>query len=585
MTSDIRRRCAEIPPLTVPFPRTYASHVQGAASIAVDRPHRSTLPLRVHIASATALAMRHRDLPPLTILFSALLFFSSVNPCLANPPALAHQASATKASLACRTAIAKTAGKLIRTATKIVDRCHVKRDNGRFVGNCNVLSEADPEGKFAAAVLKGDVAIDKKCGPAEPVRMNYSDGHQVASVLRAAVQEQVETASAFLLPGPPLVGDRHGIHCRKTIRTVERKVVSEIVKLSTQCQKAADKAAATFGVLLAGCFASPSAMGPKAPRTLTKSCGPVTDLSCSPFPECVVTAASDVGHALAAAIYGGPSVCGNAAVEGLEECDDGNIIDGDGCDSNCTHTTCGNGVVTAGEDCDDGNSVSGDGCSSACRREFCGDAIVQPGLGEDCDDGNSVSGDGCSSACRREFCGDAVVQPGLGEDCDDGNHVRNDGCEPNCKKTPQPKVIEGMITSGNRDKDTCVLCDAAFVSFTVDPQKGVMDFLVQVTDPGPGYYFCWRDELSFVQGNKQVQVEVPLFWSSGKALLEVDDRANTCGTKLPGVRLTGKISKFPAELDLTAPFTIFFGRSAVSFFHCFCIENLSCCGNRELSSQ
>src|SRR5712692_6129494 len=51
----------------------------------------------------------------------------------------------------------------------------------------------------------------------------------------------------------------------------------------------------------------------------------------------------------------------------LEACDDANLIDGDGCDSNCTPTGCGNGIVTAGEECDDGNGSDGDGCDPTCR--------------------------------------------------------------------------------------------------------------------------------------------------------------------------------------------------------------------------
>jgi cysteine-rich repeat protein len=63
------------------------------------------------------------------------------------------------------------------------------------------------------------------------------------------------------------------------------------------------------------------------------------------------------------------AVCGNGVLEAPEVCDDGNLIDGDGCDSNCTPTACGNGVVTAGEQCDDGNLVSGDCCSATCLLE------------------------------------------------------------------------------------------------------------------------------------------------------------------------------------------------------------------------
>lgn len=67
-------------------------------------------------------------------------------------------------------------------------------------------------------------------------------------------------------------------------------------------------------------------------------------------------------------------VCGNHIIETGEQCDDGNILDGDGCDSLCSFETissvCGNNVVEAGEQCDDGNLESNDGCSSTCQAEI-----------------------------------------------------------------------------------------------------------------------------------------------------------------------------------------------------------------------
>lgn len=63
----------------------------------------------------------------------------------------------------------------------------------------------------------------------------------------------------------------------------------------------------------------------------------------------------------------GADACGNRAIDLNEECDDGNPIEGDGCDSNCTVTACGNGIRTSGEQCDDGNSENDDGCSTSCR--------------------------------------------------------------------------------------------------------------------------------------------------------------------------------------------------------------------------
>lgn len=45
------------------------------------------------------------------------------------------------------------------------------------------------------------------------------------------------------------------------------------------------------------------------------------------------------------------AVCSNGAVEALEACDDGNVTDGDGCDSTCKPTGCASGVPTRGELC------------------------------------------------------------------------------------------------------------------------------------------------------------------------------------------------------------------------------------------
>ena len=54
------------------------------------------------------------------------------------------------------------------------------------------------------------------------------------------------------------------------------------------------------------------------------------------------------------------------------------------------------------EECDDGNMLDGDGCSSSCLYEFCGDGVLQEPLGETCDDANTTPLDGCDSVCQLE---------------------------------------------------------------------------------------------------------------------------------------------------------------------------------------
>ena len=58
--------------------------------------------------------------------------------------------------------------------------------------------------------------------------------------------------------------------------------------------------------------------------------------------------------------------CGDGVRDPNEECDDGNLVNGDGCDANCTLPACGNGIVDDGEGCDDGNLIDGDGCQADC---------------------------------------------------------------------------------------------------------------------------------------------------------------------------------------------------------------------------
>lgn len=59
--------------------------------------------------------------------------------------------------------------------------------------------------------------------------------------------------------------------------------------------------------------------------------------------------------------------CGNGVLEGAEECDDGNLTDGDGCEADCTFSpVCGDGILEGLEECDDGNLANGDGCESNC---------------------------------------------------------------------------------------------------------------------------------------------------------------------------------------------------------------------------
>jgi cysteine-rich repeat protein len=162
-----------------------------------------------------------------------------------------------------------------------------------------------------------------------------------------------------------------------------------------------------------------------------------------------------------------PPACGNGILEGVERCDDGNTVSGDGCDVNCTPTACGNGIVTAGEACDDGDAEDGDLCDSNCTPTGCGNNVQTSG--EECDlgDQNGAPGvpcksdctvppppgcgngkvdageqsyvgnqnecDGCSNSCLNTGCGNGNVEVACGEQCDDQNVSSGDGCSATCQ--------------------------------------------------------------------------------------------------------------------------------------------------------
>ncbi|MBU1535024.1 DUF4215 domain-containing protein [Myxococcota bacterium] len=154
--------------------------------------------------------------------------------------------------------------------------------------------------------------------------------------------------------------------------------------------------------------------------------------------------------------------CGDGIVSfSSEQCDDGNLIDGDGCSSTCAPEPgyvcmgspsvcdgiCGDNLVIGSEVCDDGNNVDDPACSSDCRS-YCGDGVRNWSHGEACD-GALLGANTCTSigmgfsggvlACLADCqfdttgcttCGDGVAQGT--ETCDDGNTVNGDGCSNAC---------------------------------------------------------------------------------------------------------------------------------------------------------
>lgn len=63
---------------------------------------------------------------------------------------------------------------------------------------------------------------------------------------------------------------------------------------------------------------------------------------------------------------------------------------------------CGNGLMENEEACDDGlDNIDTGACTTTCAVAACGDGFVQDGV-EECDDANTEDGDGCAADCTNE---------------------------------------------------------------------------------------------------------------------------------------------------------------------------------------
>lgn len=158
--------------------------------------------------------------------------------------------------------------------------------------------------------------------------------------------------------------------------------------------------------------------------------------------------------------------CGDGNIDlPAEQCDDG-LANSDttpnACRVNCLLPVCSDGVTDnlSGEQCDDGNLINGDGCDSTCQAEVvaavCGDGNLD--AGEQCDDGGANSDstpDACRTNCTLPVCGDNVTDSG--EQCDGTstnitpafyNSIVSDACSPSCQYNQCMTAVFDDSTAG-----------------------------------------------------------------------------------------------------------------------------------------
>jgi cysteine-rich repeat protein len=121
------------------------------------------------------------------------------------------------------------------------------------------------------------------------------------------------------------------------------------------------------------------------------------------------------------------SLCGNGEVDLMEECDDGNFDDRDGCTVLCTFS-CSDGDDTS---CSDGNPCNGtETCGTDENEHACNDDVKPLEDGDAC--GESEADKSCfNGVCIQNVCGDEKTTGN--EECDDGDLDPDNGCTPDCE--------------------------------------------------------------------------------------------------------------------------------------------------------
>lgn len=215
------------------------------------------------------------------------------------------------------------------------------------------------------------------------------------------------------------------------------------------------------------------------------------------------------------------NVCGDGApLQGVEECDDGNLSNTDDCLETCLLASCGDGFIrlttlqpdpAAGvlEQCDDANDDNDDNCTTTCVKPSCGDGFVQDA--EECDDGNAEDDDACPTSCLLPVCGDGFVDPAT-EVCDDGNLVDTDACRNDCTEAA---CGDGVLNAdaeecddGNlEDGDFCSsLCKKTCAGVVGDPPPGagLYEGRCYIHFPGP---LTWGDANCSAFGMHRVDIQ------------------------------------------------------------------------------
>ncbi len=323
-------------------------------------------------------------------------------------PASGAVSKECKASKKCRGAIVSRSSKATVQALKQLDKCHAKRDAGKFAGDCNAIDGG-------ALLAKGAGLINKRCSANDPVRCLFRDCDPVGSIAQA-LGAALQSTGTDVQGSPSLGGDKQRIKCHKTVGSARSTLVKAMLKSAIGCQKLGDVGSCEFSPTSCSNVTAPASTTAGLRSKITRACGSLTgdDIdSCSPLPDCVIDSAVETAQRLVKQIYSSAAECGDGiTTPPNEECDDGNADDTDACSNSCRAAVCGDAITQSNEECDD-NAIDEDGCAQ-CKIARCGDGFIRTEVGpgetaEQCDDGNDVADDGCTNCTIDAIACDPAV--------------------------------------------------------------------------------------------------------------------------------------------------------------------------------
>ncbi|HIL14467.1 MAG TPA: DUF4215 domain-containing protein [Deltaproteobacteria bacterium] len=403
------------------------------------------------------------------LLVAAILGVASLGVLVVAPAAPAQQQNS--AQVKCLTGMAKGAARLVKAQGKEIDGCLY--DLTFSGGNTATCLTADPKGKIAKATQKIITIETKRCGDLPDFGFVGADELISAAIAqRISLVEYSTSTSSWDNTHPP-DPPGHTAACSRMYLKRATRILGRKLKFFSSCLKSglADSSIQSAGDVVACLSQLDSSTNSKLGKMISKYEGKWANSQCETWAgllwsgvvasqideadrgtSCRACELLRIGGALTVdcdLIDNGsvdfpfdrciPS-CGDGQVGastpwafGNEECDDGNRLSGDGCDSNCKVTMCGNGLTTSGEFCDaDGGGVGalGGACvgGSYDGLPCTWNADCQGGYCTSCPERSLCESD--CSACMVPVCTYDILYPGscglltgLGETC-------GQGCEP-----------------------------------------------------------------------------------------------------------------------------------------------------------